>query len=495
MEKAIGLIVAVEQYHDGKNLKRVMFAENDGMEFYNSLIALGYKSENLIYLPSHLATKTTIAEKVKQIATYATATDTILFYYAGHGFYHNGQNLISCVDTSLSSLGDTTIDLNHILASLDKSKSNKVIAFLDCCHSGIEFSEIERSPVTDFSTEELKYEYGNAEHLTVFASCKSDEKSQADLERKHGVWTYYLLSALKGEAKGFYDGALLFSDKLQKYLGDNTFQRARLITENKKNQTPVKFGRETTERFIVADLTKIFAEKEVKLKADGIRFEKATILYQEGDWVRNLPGFEKAKGHKAPKVIDDYHNSWVKKIATELIEEELNEIAEELRTKMKYKRKDVEEPVVEDGAGQLRTIDFDYVLSISQSSSHADRYVLTRSIENFKNTNILADEVFNEVFEGYFDRIEFRFNQKLNVEKIIDDIEDIDDETKISVKYDRINTRRCTILLAGFDGKIHLSERTFRITANKKASPQSLVLACQRGYQSLISYGVPKMLN
>jgi hypothetical protein len=142
----------------------------------------------------------------------------------------------------------------------------------------LKFSDGDRSPVTDFSSDKLKYEYSNVEHLTVFASCKSDEKSQVDIERKHGVWSYYLLQALQGQAKDIYESNLLFSDKLQKYLFDNTFHRVKKITTDKKNQSPVKFGKESSDRFIVADLTEIFQRKEITKSSESISFESAIIL-------------------------------------------------------------------------------------------------------------------------------------------------------------------------------------------------------------------------
>lgn len=493
MENYVGLIVAVENYHDNKNLNKVIFAKNDAENFIESLINLGCDKTKLKYLPDNLATKTTIEEKIKELSQYATPTDTIVFFYAGHGFYHNGKNLISCVDTSLTSLATTTVAVNSILAALDRSKSNKVIAFLDCCHSGIKFSEIERSPVGNFSTDELKYEYSNAEHLTVFASCKSDEKSQADIERKHGVWSYFLIQALSGMAKEIYEGAILFSDKLQKYLADNTFQRVKMITPEKKNQTPVKFGKETTEKFIVADLSRLFAEKEITESVEGIRFERATILTSEDGRVRNLPGFK--TNHKPPKEISSYHDDWIKSISIELIEDELNGISKELRSKLKYKRTDIQEPIIDDGAGQLSTADFDYVISINQSQDRADTYVLTRSIENFKNSDILNNPVFNEIFENTFDELEFRLNKKLNLEDVIDRIEDIDNEELISVEYEQTDTSKCRIRINGFQGEIILSKRTFTIQMNKKNSPQNLVISCQGAYQALGQQGMPKMLE
>lgn len=493
MENYIGLIIAVEKYHNSANINTVLFAKNDAEKFIESLVELGCEKDKLKYLPDDLATKTTINEKIREISQYASPTDTIIFYYAGHGFYHNGKNLISCVDTSLNSLDTTTIDVNSILASFEKSKSKKVIVFLDCCHSGIKFSETERGLISNFSTDELKYKYNNAEYLTVFASCKSDERSQADAEREHGVWSYFLIQALSGNVKEIYDANILFSDKLQKYLSENTSQRVKKITPEKKNQTPVKFGKETTEKFIVADLSKVLRKKEIKESVEEIRFEKAIILVSEEDWVKNLPGFKST--HKPPKEISNYHNSWIKSISYELIEEELNNIAQKLKLRLKYKRKDIEQPLIEDGAGQLSTIDFDYVININQSQENSSEYIITRSIENFKNSDILNNSEFNELFKETFNELQFVFNKKIKVENIIDKIEDIDDEESISVEYDRTDTSNCMIKIKDFEGSILITEYTFTVQSLKKKSPQKLIMSTREVYKILGDEGVQKMLE
>lgn len=276
-------------------------------------------------------------------------------------------------------------------------------------------------------------------------------------------------------------------------MAENTPQRVRKITPEKKNQTPVKFGKETTEKFIVADLSKIFAEKEIKESTEDIKFEKATILTVDDGYVKNLPGFKPS--HKAPKEISSYHDNWIKSISKELIEEELNDIAKELKFRLKYKRKDIEEPTIDDGAGQLSTVDFDYVINISQSQESADEYIIVRSIENFKNSDILNNPDFNELFKNTFDELELLLNKKLNVENVIDKIEDIDNEDLISVEYDRTDTSNCKIKINGFDGRISLTETSFKIELHKKVSPQNLILACQSVYQNLGQQGIKKMLS
>lgn len=492
MYNYIGLIVAVEHYHDS-SVPQVKYAKDDAIEFRNSLLALGCLEDRLELIVDDRATKTTIIQKIKEKAKMARETDVLVFYFAGHGYFFNEENVLACVDSSPRSIADTTVNLKLILGALEKSKSNKVISFLDCCHSGLEFSETERGSLSAFSIDELKF-FDSAEHLVVFSSCKSDERSHTDLHRKHGVWSYYLLQALMGEAdKEIYDGEFLFSGKLQRYLLENTRKRVKEITTSKTNQTPLKFGKESTD-FIVADLTKIIDERKAKIKMEGVRFERAVILTETSDWVSNLPGFNKAAGHKPPKKIDRYHESWIKQISQQLIEEELNEVGDLLRSKLNYKRKEIPTPVVEDGWGELSTPDFDYVIRITQSQQSPDCYVLARSLENFSNSNILANPEFNEVFKNRFDQIEFTLSEDLNVEDVIDKIEEIDNEELIEVDYESTDTSKCKVSVKDFPGTILLTERSCKINFHSKSAPAQLVLQFKKVYEILEKQDIPKLL-
>lgn len=492
MENYHGLIIAVENYHDDKNISPVDYALNDAEQFLQSIIELGCRSENFEYLVGDRATKTAILQKIKQVSRNAQRGDTIILYYAGHGFYSSGKNLISSVDTFLNSLDSTTIEIEEVLSLLEKSQSKKIIGFLDCCHSGINFSTSERSPVREFSTDELKWQYNHAEHLIIFASCKDDEKSQGDIQRKHGVWSYFLIEALKGNVPEIYENKLLFSDSLQSYLLDNTFHRVKAITNSKKTQTPVKFGKETVEKFIVADLSEKLSETEPEIKGLHLKLESADISGSAEYYVRDLPGFKTS--YKVPKVIDNYHNKWIKSIAYEEIQTELERVASMLRDKMKLKRRDIQDPLIEDGYGQIVTQDFDYVVGIEQSAQNPGEYVMTRRLENFKNSNILENIVLNEIFKETFNTLTF-YLKKIEVEKIIDLIEDIDDPDNIQVDYKRSDTASCTIFLSGLDGLIKVDEDTISIIHEYEKSPIDLVLESTETYMQLIGKGFPQLLD
>lgn len=493
MYNYIGVIIAVENYNEAPKIRKVKFALNDATVFRESLVALGCDPDRLKLLTDNLATKTTIKEEIKKVAKLATPDDVIILYFAGHGLLNLGRNLLTCVDTSLTNIENTTVDLNFILGQFEKSASNKVIAFLDCCHSGINFNEDERSTLGTFSTEQLQYDYHNAEHLTVFASCKKDEKSQGDVERNHGAWSYYLIEALKGNGGNIYDSGLLFSDRLQKYLADNTYQRVKKITVTKKNQTPVKFGKETTERFIVADITSVLQKRELESDESLVLFESAIISNSDWDNVRSLPGF--ASNHKEPKNIDSYHEKYIQKIAYDLLVQEIDSIAKLLKTNLRYKRKDIEEPIFEDGTGQITTTDFDYIVRVTQSPRKASQYILTKSIENFRNSNILTREEFNQIFEETFNELELIRSKKIIVIDVIDLIEEIDDGHVIRVEYENSDLSQCRIYISGLSGSIYVTESGIKLISEYKQSPRELILSFQQAYLKLNEKGIQALLE
>ena len=417
----------------------------------------------------------------------------MILYFAGHGYYYNGENVLACVDSLQRSISETTVNLKWVMSQFEKSNCKKVIVFLDCCHSGIKFSETERSVLGDFSIDDLKL-YNKAEHLTVFSACKDNEKSQTDLERKHGAWSYYLLKALQGEAdEDIYTGDTLMSGKLQKYLLENTKKRVKQITSEKTNQTPMMFGKQSSD-FIVADLSALFEARDAKVKTEGVELDRAIILTSEEDWVRNLPGFDKSKRHTEPKSIDNYHENWIKLISQKLIEAELDEVFTSLKSEFKYKRKDIQVSEVSEGIGEITTLDFDYVIRVSQSKTDSSTYVITRSIENFKNSEILASPKFNQLFDKAFDEVEFYIRGNFNIEEIIDKIEDIDDPNLIDVNYSATDPTKCTIILKDFPGTIVIDKKVLRIIANKKGSPEQMLLTFKKAYEAIESHKIPKLL-
>jgi len=482
VDKYIGLIISIEEYHNNDKLSKVLYAHNDSENLLETLLKLGVPSDNLELLQDNFATKAAIETKIFKIAEAADDRNVILLYFAGHGLLENSTNYLTSVETDMASISATSVSIDHILSILDKSQANQIVVFLDCCHSGISFSKTERSPQSNFSAEDLKYHYKDSEHLITFASCKDKEKSQADTTTKHGVWSYFLLEALNGNASEIYESGILFSDKIQDYLHENTFRRVKEITPEKKNQNPVKFGKESTSRFIVADVNVMLEAKVKAIEPEKIKFEKSTIISYDDFSVKKLPGFK--AGHSIPKEKDSYHEEWIKKISYDLIKDKVDEMTTECRQNLKLKRKDLLNSIIDNGYGELSTIYFDYIISIEQSDDDPSKCILIQRIENFKNSEILYSNEFNEVFDSIFNIIEFQTSDKIDVKKIIDKIEDLDSDV-IKVEYSMDDISECKIDIDGFYGQIDITENSISFYSYGMRQPKELMNLCGDIYSQL----------
>jgi hypothetical protein len=174
MGKRLAIIIAVENYADAR-IGAVKFAESDANGFAAAL-ELGGALDKVLLLNAR-ATKTTINSQVRQHVKALTATDQLYLFYAGHGFSENGHNFITCHDTDLDDLEDTSINLKELLDFCGKSAYKRIAMFLDSCESGITDLPDIRGLYATMSAVELEEFFRKAEYRTCFASCKTSESS------------------------------------------------------------------------------------------------------------------------------------------------------------------------------------------------------------------------------------------------------------------------------------------------------------------------------
>jgi len=488
------LVVGVERYHDPKQLPKVSCAKDDALAMREALLDLGYDTDDVVLLIDDQATKATVEKHVDRVAKYAVRGEQILLYFAGHGLFHEGANYLATVDKDTLSVETTAVQLGNVLATLEGSSCKSVMVFLDCCHSGLRFETGFRGSSADFSYDELKYRYGDSEFLAVFSACQKDEKSWSSPADGHGIWTLYLLRALKGEAESLYESGLLFSDRLQSYLREQTSTHALTKTAKKRPQTPVKFGRET-ERFIVADVSPIFARRIAESSASGkyVNVERLTISSEESGYVRHLPGFR--GNHHVPKEANGYTQSFVKKIAEDLVRDDIARVCDHLRAKAGYKFKDFGETEEDAGYRSLSARGFDYTVSVEQDENEPSEYIITRVLENFENNEALTDDGVNAAFDGVFDTFSLITSADTDIEALITAIEDLPPEAGISVDYDMRDLSRCTVSSDAFDGEIVVTKRSVEIVAESKLRPKLLLQAYTDARLALGGSGAPLLLE
>ena len=493
------IIISIENYNESTDFPKVDFATKDAQNFTKALLTLGYDEDDFLILSNEKATKTAILSKVKKFVTKVTGNDRVIFYFAGHGFYEEGQNLIAPVDAITTDKKGTCIPLLELVDFLRKSQSSKNILFLDCCHSGFLTHDKIREAITSFKSEELIYEYGGEEFCVGFASCKSDEESISHVKLQNGVWTHFLVKALSGDAGNIYEEGLLFSDKLQSYLRKETTEFVKMHTTKKRDQTPVKFGSET-DKFVVADLKTIFDErekerirKELEKQSASFSFEDISFISEEDGSVKSLPGFIKGI-HSVPSRISSSADNFIKTIGHKIVQEEISDISQKLQKHLKYPRAKLK-ATSDNGSGSIETPDFDYSIDIYQSEEDPSTYILSRKLEYIKNPEIINNTLFNRTFGSTFDNLRIAVHKRIDISKFIDAIEEFEENNLIDIDYDPSDLTSCTISISGNSQTIYVTSNSICIRAYSKSSPVELVEAYKKTQQLLIASPVYKILN
>jgi hypothetical protein len=209
------------------NPKVKIWAVVVGVARYSVLPSLKYTDDDAFYIYAHLkspdggalpddqirlhiddeATESKIIESLKYITSKADQNDVIMMYFSGHGLpgkflpidFNGYQNILRHDD---------------IKKLFENSAAKHKIIMADACHAG---SLIAAKGVDGYAPSGKLYtEFINTNGGTaMLVSSKSEEVSLEDLGIRHGVFSYYLIKGLKGEADQNSNGIVSFQELSQ----------------------------------------------------------------------------------------------------------------------------------------------------------------------------------------------------------------------------------------------------------------------------------------
>lgn len=212
------VIIANEKYED---VPVVDFAERDGTVFREYCIkTLGIPEKQVKSFIN--ASYTDIKRALNWIETMSDISEgnsRVIFYYAGHGIPNEKDKTAYLIPTDGFPKDITTcFKLSDIYARLGKLKTRNVTVLLDACFSGVKRGSGQALVAARGVAIKPKNEVltGN---MVVFTAASGDETALSYGDKRHGMFTYFLL------------------DKLKKSQGNATFGEifSTLSTEVKKN--------------------------------------------------------------------------------------------------------------------------------------------------------------------------------------------------------------------------------------------------------------------
>jgi len=234
-QKNWALIIGIEDY---QHLPNVPYAKNDAqlVEKYFERV-LGVPTENIILLLDDKATKTSIQGTIREFIPRNIENDSTLYvYYAGHGLPDPEEKdaYILPYDGNTSYFKTSGYKLQEFYDDINKLEVNRTYVFLDTCFSGA----TARGNETLFEgariltlVEPLKPQ---SDKIVSFSASGGGEISGSYPEKKHGLFTYFLLSGLKGKADQNNDGSII-NKELYNYINKNV---RKLAARQGRTQTP-----------------------------------------------------------------------------------------------------------------------------------------------------------------------------------------------------------------------------------------------------------------
>ncbi|MGV8056922.1 MAG: ankyrin repeat domain-containing protein [Smithellaceae bacterium] len=235
-KNAYAIVIGIENYR--QKLPKADYAAADARTVTEYLIkVMGYPEENIVTLTNENATKSDFEKYFeKWIYNNAEKGSTIFIYYSGHGAPNTrtGDAYLVPYDGDPSFIEQTGYPLKKLYESLNKLQAKEIIVALDSCFSGAGG----RSVIAKGSRPLVMNLQSNvilSKNMTVLSASSGDQTSSTYDEKRHGLFTYFLLKGIKNEDVVKQDGSLAIGD-LFNYMKPQVERIARKQYNNE--QTP-----------------------------------------------------------------------------------------------------------------------------------------------------------------------------------------------------------------------------------------------------------------
>ena len=235
----VALIFGIENYATNP---KATFANYDAKYFYQyAKNIFGVKNENIKLLvdeDANLISSLGALNKWLPGKIKKNHTELIIFF-AGHGLAStDGEQLyLLPQDGDSDLLARTAISREEIFQLVSKLKPKSVTVFFDTCYSGVSRDEetllASARPVRIVADEQEV-----PDNFTIFSASQLDQISSGLKEAKHGIFSYYLMKGLEGNADSNNDKKIT-NGELIAYLDENVSQKA---SELGRQQNPSLAG-------------------------------------------------------------------------------------------------------------------------------------------------------------------------------------------------------------------------------------------------------------
>jgi Caspase domain/PsbP-like protein len=235
------LIISVSHY-DSTNLTKLPFVENDGIKMAELLESLGYEIADNNKLIGNVSWEN-MRKSIIDFFKTAKHTDTLLFYYSGHGVPDiKGDLYLATSETIYDDPYEGGFSFGDLTERMRQSKSTKKIVLLDCCYSGL--ARLGKGSAEDAASLGLaaishkgSQLLHSGEGICILAACQDYQQAVILIEENHSLFTYYLLKGLQGSGEAVDNRGHITADSLSNFVYNSIMS---LPEEKTFKQKPIR---------------------------------------------------------------------------------------------------------------------------------------------------------------------------------------------------------------------------------------------------------------
>ena len=229
--RSYALVIGISRYQNLAQGQQLQYAERDAEAIYSILISPeggNFRAENVRTLIGPKATLANIRRELEEwLPAAAKEDDRVLIYFAGHGFVAQGQAYLAPYDIVIDQIAKTAYPMATMGSVFGKLKAKWKVLLTDSCHSGAVTPDGDVQTINRSLIDVSK---------SVFSLTASRDRERSfespDWGGGHGIFTYYVVRGLEGEADDNRNGVVT-ADELAEYVRRNV----REATEAKQNPT------------------------------------------------------------------------------------------------------------------------------------------------------------------------------------------------------------------------------------------------------------------
>lgn len=230
------IVLGIGSYRE-KMIPKVKYAHRDAETMARYLENLaGIPKENILIKTDADVTKGDLEDYFENwLPRRVTGDSTVYIYYAGHGTPDiNGSDAYLVPYEGHPDSPGKLYPLKKLYASLNKLPARQVIVMLDSCFSGAEGRSVSRQGARPLVMA-VENQVLTGDKVLVIAGSKGNQISSDYDKVKHGLFTYYALRGIRGEADGNSDGVVDVGE-FYDYVRQNVSRKASI--EMNRDQTP-----------------------------------------------------------------------------------------------------------------------------------------------------------------------------------------------------------------------------------------------------------------